>query len=108
MNNHNIPLVMVVGLQGSRSMFAASEHSLLREEIGRRILYPEFARAFHLEGFVNVDITTDSIGQVSVYDSKGSHPGLLEYVKNVLSSITIRGEESKEKQFRLMLKFMMY
>lgn len=107
MNNNN-PVVMVVGLQGSRSLFAAAEHSLLREEIGRSILYPEFARVFHLEGIVNVDISTDSEGQVSVYNSTGTHPGLLDYVTGKLNSLIVRAEESRQKQFRLMLKFIMY
>lgn len=106
--NCNIPVVMVVGLQGSRSMFAAAEHSLLREEIGRCILYPEFARTFHLEGVVNVDISTDLSGNISVEESSGTHPGLLEYVIARLNGIIVRAEESHEKQFRLMLKFMMY
>jgi len=103
-----IPVVMVVGLQGSRSMFAAAEHSLLREEIGRNILYPEFARAFHLEGVVNVDISTDTTGKVSVNDSTGTHPGLLEYVTDKLIMMIVRDDESREKRFRLILKFIMY
>lgn len=99
---------MVVGLQGSRSMFAAAEHKLLREELGRSILYPEFARTFHLEGFVNVDMATDSCGKISVHKSTATHPGLLDYVIEKLNSLIIRADESREKHFNLMLKFIMY
>ena len=106
--NDNIPVVMLVGLDGCRSMFAASEHSYLREEISRNILYPDFARDFHLEGFVNVDISTDSVGRVSVSDSTASHPGLLEYVTSRLNRMIVRAEESRELSFKLMLKFIMY
>lgn len=99
---------MVVGLQGSRSMFAATEHSHLREEISRNIPYPDFARAFHLEGVVNVDFSTDSDGQISVYDSSASHPGLLDYVKNCLNRMILLSDESRERQYKLMLKFILY
>lgn len=99
---------MVVGLQGCRSMFAATEHSHLREEISRNIPYPDFARSFHLEGVVNVDFSTDSEGQISVCDSSASHPGLLDYVKNCLNRMILMADESRERQYKLMLKFIMY
>jgi hypothetical protein len=104
----NNPVVMVVGLQGCRSMFAATEHSHLREEISRNIPYPDFARSFHLEGVVNVDFSTDSEGQISVCDSSASHPGLLDYVKNCLNRMILMADESRERQYKLMLKFIMY
>lgn len=106
--NECFPVVMVVGLQGCRSMFAATEHSHLREEISRHIAYPDFARAFHLEGVVNIYIDTDSNGQVSVSGSTGSHQGLLEYVTKSISELVIPVDESRERQYRLMLKFRMY
>ncbi len=99
---------MVVGLQGCRSLFAAGEHSIFREAITNSIRYPDFARSFYLEGVVNVDITTDFQGNVSVTDSTGTHPDLLDYVRRSLSQLIIRHEETREMQYRLMLKFIMY
>jgi hypothetical protein len=104
----HIPVVMVVGLQGCRSLFAAAEHSIFREAITSSIRYPDFARSFHLEGVVNVDITTDFFGNVSVTDSTGTHPDLLDYVTDNLARLIIVHEDAREKQYRLMLKFIMY
>lgn len=104
----HIPVVMVVGLQGCRSLFAAAEHSIFREAIISSIRYPDFARSFHLEGVVNVDITTDFLGNVYVTDSTGTHPDLLDYVRESLNRLIIRHEEVSGKQYRLMLKFIMY
>ena len=106
--NECFPVVMVVGLQGCRSMFAATEHSHLREEISRHIAYPDFARAFHLEGVVHIDFNAGSDGQVSVSESTGSHQGLLEYVRNRIGELVLPAGESRERQYRLMLKFRMY
>jgi hypothetical protein len=106
--NPEIPVVMVVARDGSRSMFAAAENSCLREEISRTIPFPEFARNHHLEGVVNVSISTDCDGQVTVSDSTGSHPGLLGYVTDRLNSMVLGAEESKSRHFKLMLKFIMY
>ncbi|MBL7905503.1 MAG: hypothetical protein JNL22_10825 [Bacteroidales bacterium] len=106
--NDCFPVVMVVGLQGCSSMFAATEHSHLREEISRRIAYPDFARAFHLEGVVHIDFNTDSDGQVSVSGSTGSHEGLMEYVRNRIGELVLPAGESGERRYRLMLKFRMY
>ena len=92
--NSAIPVVMGIRPQGSRSMFASYEHNVLREEIGRQILYP--------------DLTTDRAGSVSVNESTASHSGLLEYVTNCLSRMIFGAEEAKERNFRLTLKFMMY
>ncbi|NTW25263.1 MAG: hypothetical protein HGA37_11215 [Lentimicrobium sp.] len=104
----HIPVVMVVGLQGCRSLFAAAEHSIFREVISSNLRYPDFARSFHLEGVVNVDISTDILGNVSVTESTGTHPDLLDYVTDSLNRLIIRHEEVREKQYRLMLKFIMY
>ncbi len=106
--NECFPVVMVVGLQGCRSMFAATEHSHLREEISRHIAYPDFARAFHLEGVVHIDFNAGSDGQVSVSESTGSHQGLMEYVRNRIGELVLPAGESRERQYRLMLKFRMY
>lgn len=103
-----IPVVMVVGLSGCRSMFAADEYSGFRDEISRTISYPEFARKNYLEGIVNVDISTDKSGRVLVFESNATHPGLLEYVINQIKRIVLIGTEFSEKQFRLILKFIMY
>ncbi|MFH1120573.1 MAG: hypothetical protein V1775_12185 [Bacteroidota bacterium] len=106
--NPDSPVVMVVARDGCRSMFAASEHSLLREEISRRITFPDFARDFYLEGVVNVKISTNNLGQVSVYNSTGTHPGLLRYVIECLNRMTLMADDSKERQYMLMLKFILY
>ncbi len=106
--NNPVPLVMVIGLNGSRSMFAATEYLQLREEISRNISYPDFARAFHLEGIVNVGISTDNTGQVTVSESNASHEGLLEYVVSRLKKMIILSEEYRERDYKLMLKFKMY
>ncbi len=106
--NNPIPLVMVIGINGSKSMFAATEYHQLREEISRRISYPDFARAFHLEGIVNVGISTDDNGQVTVSESNASHAGLLEYVVTHLKKMIIGDEEYKGREYKLMLKFKMY
>lgn len=89
-------------------MFAAAEHSYLREEISKGIPFPDFARICHLEGVVNVRISTDCDGQVTVSDSTGSHPGLLGYVTDCLNSMVLRAEDSKSRDYKLMLKFTMY
>jgi hypothetical protein len=106
--NNPVPLVMVIGLNGSRSMFAATEYHQLREEISRNISYPDFAKAFHLEGIVNVGISTDNTGQVTVSESNASHEGLLEYVVSHLKKMIIGDEEYREREYKLMLKFKMY
>lgn len=106
--NNPIPLVMVIGLNGSRSMFAATEYHQLREEISRSISYPDFARAFHLEGIVNVGISTDYKGQVTVSEGNASHAGLLEYVVNCLKKMIILSEEYRGSDYKLMLNFKMY
>jgi len=106
--NNPVPLVMVIGLNGNRSMFAANEYHQLREEINRSISYPDFARAFHLEGIVNVEISTDHTGQVTVSESNASHAGLLEYVVTRLRKMIIGDEEYREREYKLMLKFKMY
>jgi len=106
--NPDLPVVMVVAREGSRSMFAAAEHSYLREEIRKGIPFPDFARISHLEGVVNVRISTDCEGQITVSDSTGSHPGLMGYVTDCLNSMVLRAEDSKSRDYKLMLKFIMY
>lgn len=106
--NMQIPLVMVVSPEGCRSMFAASEYRSFREEISRTIFYPDFARRSYLEGVVNVELMTDDNGNIVVNETNATHAGLLDYVMGRIHSLMVSDHESMGKQFRLMLKFMMY
>lgn len=108
MVNSDLPVVMVVTREGSRSLFASMEYRNLREEISRGIPFPEFARILHLEGIVNVRISTDEEGQVRVSESAGSHPRLLGYVTERLKRMVFVAEEARSSHFRLMFRFNLY
>jgi len=101
----NLPIVLVISPDGSRSLFAAHKHSVLREEIGRMLEYPEFARRHYIEGVVNTVFHVETDGSLHVTSCSGNQQALTGYVEQRLATVNLHNHSLQRLCFRLMLYF---
>ena len=74
----------------------------LKKKLNHAMVYPDFARGTELKAVVTVRFEIANCGSLQILEMDGSHPGVAEYVKEKIESISVAPHERsyEERVFR--------